>query len=174
MTTRGKQVQVTEIAYLAGMLDADGCISISKAKPDRIGLYNPRYVLTVNVTNADEDLMRWLVERFGGNYKHRQRVSERHRQTFNWWFNNGKALNLLRLVRPYLRVKVRQTDHGIAFLEGWVKPKPAGPGTQLDPAELKRREAFYLEMKRLNQTGCAAATTKSLGPCLVQQGDAIV
>lgn len=133
----------------------------------------PRYVLTVNVVNTSADLMEWLVSNFGGRYKRRRRVSELHRQTYDWWFNNRKALELLKLVEPYLIVKGDQARLGISLIEGWVQLRE-GPGTRTPPEETARREAHYQRMKALNQTGCAAATTKSPGSCEVPQDDAIV
>ena len=171
MATRGKQVQATTLCYLAGVIDSDGCISISKMKAGKQGTKAPRYVLTVNVVNTSEVLMRWLVENFGGRYKNRVRVSLAHRQTFDWFYCNGKAADLLTLVEPFLLVKREQARLGLIFIrEGrWLSSKLGTPAY-----EVERRETCYRRMKALNQTGCAAATTKSSGSCEVLQDDAIV
>jgi hypothetical protein len=173
MATRGKLNPTTnEICYLAGIIDSDGCISISKMKPGKQRTINPRYVLTVNVVNTSEKLMNWLVEKFGGRYKVRRRVLETHKFTFDWWFNNGKALELLKTIEPYLIVKRERARLGIEFIENWVTLHGQGAVTPIN--EVERREEFYVAMKVLNRTGYTAATTKPPGSCSVQQDDAIV
>lgn len=152
MATRGKQPKVTDLCYLAGILDADGCISISKMKPGKQGTTNPRYVLTVNVVNTSEILMEWLVEKFGGRYKVRRRQSLNHKATYDWWFNNGKAAELLRLVKPYLRIKSDRATVGLSLMDGWSRPN-RGQGAQTPPDEVFRRESHYQQMKALNQFG---------------------
>jgi hypothetical protein len=127
-----------------------------------------RYVLTVNVVNTSPALMEWLVSNFGGRYKCRRKANERHKATYDWWFNNGKALGLLRLIEPYLIVKRDQALLGISLMEGWVSV-PFGRGAKTPPEETERREWHYKRMKALNQTGCAAATTESLGSCTVSR-----
>ena len=152
MATRGKQPKVTELCYLAGILDADGCISISKMKAGQQGTANPRYVLTVNVVNTSLELMEWLVERFGGRYKVRRLQSQNHKATYDWWFNNGKAADLLRLIKPHLRIKQNRAKVGLSLMDGWTRG-PRGPGAKTPPEEVERRESHYQEMKALNQFG---------------------
>jgi len=174
MATRGKLNPTTkEICYLAGVIDSDGCISMSKMHAGKQRTANPRYVLTVNVVNTSENLMQWLVEKFGGRYKVRRKASENHKTTYDWWFNNGKAVWILSLIEQYLIVKRAQAQLGIKLIKGW-KTEHKGPGTKTPEREVQRREGFYIKFKALNQMGNTAATTKSSGPCIVQQGDAIV
>lgn len=173
MTTRGKLNPTTkEIFYLCGVLDSDGCISIGKMKPGKQRTVNPRYVLSITVVNTSKELMKWLVEKFGGRYKARRKEKQNHKTTYDWSFNNGKALWILKLVEPHLIVKRKQAKVGIELIEGWVTNH--GMGAQTPTEEVERRERLYQKMKMLNQTGDTAATTKSFGSCKVQQDDAIV
>lgn len=169
MITRGKlNPTVIHISYLAGVIDSDGCILISKMQPGRkTRTTNPRYVLSIVVTNTSLILMEWLVINFGGRYKARQRVSEKHKYTYNWYYDNGKAAEILKLIKPYLVVKSEQALAGIEFIENWELPAKLGQGAKTPPREMERREQFYQKMKRLNQTGNTAATTNSFGSCSV-------
>ncbi|MFC0268574.1 LAGLIDADG family homing endonuclease [Kushneria aurantia] len=153
MATRGKQDQTAiQISYLAGILDADGSISISKMKAGAQRTTAPRYVLTINVVNTSRELMEWLVEAFSGRYKVRRKAQGNHRATYDWWFNNGKALPLLKTVEPYLLIKKERVLLAIEFLEGWVTIH-GGRGSKTPVEEVERREAFYQKMKQLNRTG---------------------
>lgn len=174
MATRGKQrPRARELAYLAGVMDSDGCFSIAKMQPSqRLTLKNPRYVFCMNVVNTSEDLMKWLVEKFGGQYAHRRKqVKENHKVTYDWWFNNGKALWLLKLIEPYLVVKRDRCRVGIDLLENW-QTNQSGTASLTPPTEVERREGLYQEMKRLNRLGLVQP--QRLSPLAPHAGDAIV
>lgn len=174
MTTRSKQVPTTALYYLAGVIDSDGCISISKMAAGKQRTSSPRYVLTVNVVNTSVALMEWLVGNFGGRYKCRRLASANHKATYDWWFNNSKAAELLTLVEPFLIVKGDQARHGIALLQGWVRG-PLGQGAKTPPEEVHRREVYYQRMKALNQTGPVQPQRLSpWAPAPFKQDDAIV
>ena len=156
MATRGKQgykPTVRELCYMAGVMDSDGCIAISKIAAGVQRTKNPRYVFRMNVVNTSETLMKWLVEKFGGRYANRRKqMSERHKITYDWFFENGKALWLLRKIEPHLVIKGAQCRNAIQLLEGW-KTNQGGVGSRTDDAEVARREACYLRMKSLNRFG---------------------
>jgi hypothetical protein len=166
--TRGKlNPTIEQIAYLAGVMDSDGCIAITKAKKGTVGtnrMVNPRYVLRITITNTSMDLMQWLTENFGGGRRAKQRSKQIHKPTFDWIYDNGKAIEILELVKPYLVVKKRQADIGIEFISEWEYPK-GGQGSQTPPHEVARREKCWLTMRMLNQLGSTAATTESESPC---------
>lgn len=154
MATRDKQgTNNLDIVYLAGIIDADGCISIAKMKAGKQRTSNPRYVLTVNVVNTSVELMDWLVKKFGGHYKSRKLEDPlKHRQTYDWFFNNGKACHLLKLIESSLLVKKDRALVGIELIEDWVTPG-GGQGSKTSKEEVARRECLYLKMKELNQFG---------------------
>jgi hypothetical protein len=179
MATRGKQ-GITEVqaSYLAGCFDADGSISITKSSPGSWGLRNgriknPRYVLRVNIVNTSHDLMNWLYENFGGLIKNRPLENpEKHRQTYDWSYDNGKALDVLELMYPYLIVKKERVALGLELLRGWKTNQ--GRGATTDPEEVVRRESYYQRMKSLNQFGPVQPQRLSPLAPVAQQDDAIV
>lgn len=171
MVTRGKQgLEPIDIAYFAGVMDSDGCFSISKAKAGIQKTKTPRYVFNMTVVNTSEKMMCWLVEKFGGRYKTRRKMSENHKTTFDWNLSNGTALWLLKLVEPYLVAKRAQSKVALDFLENWVTNH--GRGTRIDEQEVARRESCYQEMKWLNKFG--PVQPQRLSPLAPHEGDAIV
>ena len=164
MATRGKQTSTkTDRAYAAGVLDADGSICISKAKPATLlkavesdktrRFMNPRYVVYVNVVNTSEVLMHWLCERFGGRFAPRKmQHPDRQRQTFDWRLQNNGCEPFLRLVAPYLQIKKERAYTALRFWDEAIS-YPKGRGARLPQSEVDRREALYCEMKGLNQVG---------------------
>ncbi|MGE5524337.1 MAG: hypothetical protein ACM3SS_11525 [Rhodospirillaceae bacterium] len=158
MATRGKQTFKREhIIYLAGVVDSDGSISISKNLPATIKnaptLKNPRYVLHLAVVNTSKDLMEWLVSTFGGVYRPRKmQRPDKQRVTYDWRFNNGKALPLLEALKPYLIVKKERAQVGIDLLRGWTTTV-GGMGAQTTPEEVARRDELWALMKEMNRQG---------------------
>jgi hypothetical protein len=153
MATRGKQgITEVQVAYLSGCFDADGSVSIAKSKAGTQGIKNPRYVLRVNIVNTSVELMNWLYENFGGLIKKRPLINpEKHRQTYDWSFDNGKAIDVLELMEPHLIVKKKRVQVAIELLRGWKTNH--GQGAKTSAEEVERREALYLQMKALNQFG---------------------
>lgn len=172
MATRGKQVPTHDLCYFAGVLDSDGCISIAKGNAGIQRTKNPRYVFTMNITNTNEDLMKWLVQKLGGSYYASYPGTEKHRITYRWWLNNGGAIWLLRLVEPLLIVKRKQAKIGIDLLENWKTNQ--GMGAKTSPKEVFRRERCYQKMRRLNQVGPVQPQRLNPVAPAQKQGDAIV
>lgn len=90
-------------AYVAGLMDAEGCFSIYKPKVKENGRatpYQPRIVLS----SVDLLLIKWLVETFGGFFtKH---VPKKGRVWYQWNINGTKtAPEFLSYILPYLRIK---------------------------------------------------------------------
>ena len=84
----------TDKAYAAGLLDADGSICLVDCKS---------YVqVNVYIASQDLDLIRWLVETFGGRHQVMGRVHA--------WWPPAPSHEWLRLVRPYLHTKKSQAD----------------------------------------------------------------
>ena len=174
MATRGKQ-GITEVqaAYLAGCFDADGSVSIAKSAVGTQGIKSPRYVLRVNIVNTSLELMNWLYENFGGLIKKRPLTNpERHRQTYDWSFDNGKAIDVLELMYPYLIVKKDRVEVAFELLRGWKTNH--GKGAKTSPEEVARRESLYLKMKALNQFGPVQPQRLSPLAPVEKQDDAIV
>ena len=94
-------------AYVAGLMDAEGCFSIYKATPQPGGRtpYQPRIVLAT----VEGQLAKWLVKTFGGFYT---RHSPVRGDVWYQWNLNGKTAAPLFLshVLPYLRIKKREAE----------------------------------------------------------------
>jgi hypothetical protein len=97
----------TEKAYIAGLLDGEGHITIQtsysgqKCMPIRIG-----------ISNNNLDLLSWVKERFGGTFMQR-----RDKCNTLKWGDKKSAENLLKAVLPYLILKKRQAEIMLAYLE---------------------------------------------------------
>lgn len=110
-------------AYLAGILDAEGCFEISKwyskrQERDYIDIY-------LDITNEDKSLLEWVTFNFGGTFKKapRKLKSGEVRMYYNWRIKNRSHLKfIVDSVYPYLFIKRMQAD----IFKSWfdLKGKP--------------------------------------------------
>lgn len=143
-------VTETEIAYLAGIIDGEGTLTLEKKHGT--GPYADRLYLRplVHVTNTDMVLLDWIQVRFGG-YLHPQpigRAAERSKPCYRLTWGGTKALPLLDAVAPYLVSKRAQAD--VLFRHaatGDWRGKPI-------PTEVHaERAALLTEIRALNKKG---------------------
>lgn len=107
-----KDYTITQIAYLAGIIDGEGSIYIGNFS------HNPKtgakyYQTNMEVTNSDLGLMNWLHNTFGGRiYKYTEKQTPKcHRCEYYRWIVTGNCLtHLCDLLLPYLICKKRQCE----------------------------------------------------------------
>jgi hypothetical protein len=99
----------TDKAYLAGIIDGEGCVGIGIRKS---GSRRGRYLTpTLQVTNTQKELLDWLYKRYGGGiYAHRQTNQRGRKPTWLWSCAGQKALAAIRDARPYMLLKCEQAD----------------------------------------------------------------
>ncbi|MCD6006905.1 LAGLIDADG family homing endonuclease [Halomonas sp. IOP_31] len=155
-----------ELAYMAGMIDAEGCIAIGR---DRYKV-TPWHRLQVSVANTDQRLMTWLTERFGGFVCSVKRHKVEHKHGYQWYITQEGAASLTRALAPYLVIKRAQAELAVSFIVD-RKQLPARP--EEGHPELTRRESCYEHMKSLNRKGFSnrANVTPTRGKLLPSHSD---
>lgn len=130
--------------YLAGIIDGEGCLLISKS--DR-GNYN-NYYGRIHVKNTDTRLMKWLVNNFGGTITVHKPKSKSHNIAYSWYFGgNAKSKELLLLsLLPYLIVKREQAINLVEFFRMSGEHNP------------EKREKLYQLNAKLNKRGPTVET----------------
>jgi hypothetical protein len=137
--------KVEELAYLAGILDGEGSVSIACIRPKKGRAYfQPR----VFVTNTGLDLIIWLEEHFGASTTETQSPIANRRLLYVAKWTGDKALTLLTVVLPYLIVK---RERAALVLEAWsVKPSYVGCGHPLPDNIWQLRQDAYQELRAMN------------------------
>lgn len=142
-------------AYLAGLIDGEGTITITSQKLGRKGARNVRisYALTVAVYNTNRDVLDWLASTFGGTVTSEKRKKPRPNQklTHKWRVSITDALALLYHVLPYLRIKIQQANIAIDFLTNRKKYR----GTKLHASDTDTDwcESLKTRINLLNHRG---------------------
>ena len=107
----------TLLAYSAGLVDGDGSIVIGCSK--RKG-QSDNHWLQVGIANTNKELIDWLQETFGGHVSLNTsdaRIQSGRRPCYHWRLMGKEASDFLKLLRPYLRIKVDQATTAIEFQE---------------------------------------------------------
>lgn len=101
----------TEKAYLAGLLDGEGCVGISKIK-SRSNLREYDYRLRVIITNSNFPVICWLKEKtgIGCAYEYKKSFSDKWKLIHRWQATSEQARDFLEAVRPYTIIKSEIID----------------------------------------------------------------
>jgi len=137
-------VKKTDLAYVAGVVDADGCIRFHREKYPTRGGIKHSYHAVVIVTNTNKWLVEWLRFSFGGTvYKHAEAQNERQERCWRWYIKHQKAADFLRLILPYLKMKRDQAVLAIEFQSHKIQGKR--------PIEAVAEAEMILKMHQFNK-----------------------
>ena len=106
-------------SYLAGIFDGEGCAHIAKINSytNQDGSPQTGYRLDVHITNTSIDLVKWLVERFGGVYYTIDMKNPNWKVAYRWQPKGKKNKELLFLgILPYLVIKKEVIQICLDFL----------------------------------------------------------
>jgi len=101
--------------YLAGLVDADGMITIRKAKPWGHTIHST-YRLTVRITNTCLKLLERIKQQFscGCIVLHKDKRPNR-RKVYSWHIEARKARTFILKIYKFLEIKIHQALMGLAF-----------------------------------------------------------
>lgn len=139
----------TELAYLAGIIDGEGCISFQVRKG--------RYVTpTIQITNTDRRLTDWLLDHVdGGSVYRRPGYKQNHKPTYLWRCAGRIARDVLGDVRPFLLIKAEQADV-VMSLERVTEIRRDDAGrlrTTLTDEQIEANLAAVARIRDLNRRG---------------------
>jgi len=136
-----------DIAYIAGLFDGEGWITINHNKINGWS----HYQLMVGINMTDPRALRMVAARFGGFFKLQERKKETHRPLHSWVVGSQMAFDFLRKVYPFLRVKGDEATLAMAFqarIDRRVTGKYRFEG-KLSAEEILCRDACRIELTRL-------------------------
>lgn len=138
-----KRLSPTEAAYIAGIVDGEGTITLTRRNS------NKQRHLILSVSNTELRLLRHIQSVTGVGKITRKRVySEHHAIGYTYGISNRHALDIIRAIYPYLQTHKRLRAKLI--LEQYLKLTPRnGKYTQ---AMLRRRERFIEKFFEIRPT----------------------
>ena len=101
----------TDLAYMAGLIDGEGCVSIDKINHKNGRTY---YGLRVTFTNSSIEVIEWIKDHFAKHTWHT--TDHRGKKSIHCMvWRSDQAAELLRSLQPYLVVKARHAEWAILF-----------------------------------------------------------
>lgn len=149
-------------AYLAGLLDGEGCFTITGAWKHRRNAYLPKTPrgselyfhmgLTISLYNTNVQVMKWLVHHFGGNYYvHHPSKQPNHKVGYSWHPKGAKnKIEMILGVLPYLIIKREQAKLALQYLQ--LNGRPA----------VEERLAIREKIQALNGHGTGKRQTTNM------------
>lgn len=135
--------------YMAGMVDADGSISIFKQ--DTSARRNPVYRVGITVTNYNTELLGDIQSQFGGyinNYEGTSELNGDWKSIF-WSQYGKKARPILTEITPFLRIKRQQADLCLEFLNLMDRQLEHNGGRLLTDSDIEYREDLFQKYRSI-------------------------
>lgn len=148
----------TDAAYVAGLIDGEGCIYIEKAKAN-IALPTYRARVSIGMTAPALDLLREMQARWGGTLYQLRPATERWAAAWTWYTWGDSATEMLRYVAPFLRLKGQQAAVAMAVEAVRAElPRRRNGNAKWTPEARARCEELKQQMHLLNAKGPSAQT----------------
>jgi hypothetical protein len=114
-------------AYLAGLFDGEGCVSMSLAK-------NNYMAITVKVSMCDRAPVAALYERFGGEFSDGKQKTPHGRFIFSWMVYNADAVEALEVFSQECLVKRVVAQAALPCAKNMLENKTRGVLSQTEKA----------------------------------------
>lgn len=115
------QTDSTDLAYLAGVIDADGYVTATRSRHGGRVYFGAQ----VGITGSCSAPHTLAAQIFGGNVSHHQPTRDRahHRTQYHWQRGGSRAVPVITAVLPYLRVKYERARLVLELQEhvDWIR-----------------------------------------------------
>jgi hypothetical protein len=128
------------LAYLAGIIDGEGCISIFFSRN--------RHVLQVSCKMTDTQAIDLLHEAFGGGRSKTPKRKGENFDTWSWTVSNKSANDCLDQLFPYLRVKKYQALIGLLYYKDCILGKVGSKTGKISEENMRKRDMFMQEITK--------------------------
>lgn len=104
----GKKTITTQIAYIAGFFDGEGCVRIKEASQK-----GNSYYVWVAITNSNKQILEEVAELFGGQVRRAEKTV--NKVIYHYLITSSEAVDFLMVLQPFLKDKAEQVRIAIAF-----------------------------------------------------------
>lgn len=151
--TRNKQIKVlsdVQAAYLAGIIDGEGCITITKATHKKAGRLGYCYRPVLHVANTHVNVMVLLQRQTGlGRARKFDDARPNRKERWQWMIWSQQAAQIVRRVLPFLIIKKKQAMIFLRFVD-FVKTCKSPSRTGLSDKQWDKQNRLYLQIRKLN------------------------
>lgn len=151
--TQNKQLKPlsdVQAAYLAGIIDGEGCITITKQSNAKAGRLGYCYRPVVHVANTHSGVLVLLQKQTGlGRARKFDDARPNRKERWQWMIWSQQAAQIIRRVLPYLIIKRRQAETFLKFVD-FVKTCKSPSRRGLSDKVWNRQNSMYKAIRRLN------------------------
>lgn len=143
-----------DYAYLAGLIDAEGCFRIKRSKPKNKP--NPVYHITLEIGNTKLPIFPWLVARFGGTVCFIQPKREKSKAVGMWSIHALTLSKIIPEILPLLICKKAAAQKVMEFYDTNLSnggDRHSEQFKKLYAETLIKREKLISELHNLNLKG---------------------
>lgn len=148
-------MKIADKAWLAGIIDGEGCIGIYKKNIARSR--NPSYCLQMVVTMTCRRTVKRILDLSQtGSFKRapaKRCGLPNAKPIYTWQCSANSALSLLKQICPYIYTKKKHVELAIRFQTRVNKAPRTYAGRPLSDYERQVRENMFLKSRRLNERG---------------------
>ena len=116
-------MQISDIAYIAGLFDGEGCVTCKKKptkRADRKGKVYNQWYIRCEIAMTDKEVISWLHETLGFGWSAEKRYSKRpknYKRQWRWCCGYRDALTFAKLIWPFAQVKLHKIEQIIDHYE---------------------------------------------------------
>lgn len=138
---------VAKLAYIAGLVDGEGMIGLSRSA--KRGNHNHAYAGVCTITNTDQEIHSWLIQTTGIGIVDPRIRGPKDKPCWVWRLRSYEQKDFLLAILPYLKIKKQQADLLLEFLVIERRTQIGVPDH--DSAYLK--DIIFDELADLNKRG---------------------
>jgi|SRR5579871_467146 hypothetical protein len=136
-----------DLAYLAGIVDGEGCISINRQKQKDYKKHPYAYRGTINVHMTSESTIRWIHKTVKlGSVCFKPVHKKNHKNAWTWAVWSKQAALLIVQLLPYLKLKKKQGKLLLKFQNAMNKHS-----TKPSLKHMYSQRSMYIKMRSLKQ-----------------------
>lgn len=136
-----KKLSPEEAAYIAGLIDGEGTISLTRKHRGE------HRQLMVSISSTEPQLLKYVHQTIGaGRITNKRTYQANHTPSVTYAISNRQALDVLEQVEPYL--KTYKAKRAQMILHSYVRLTPRNG--KYTSAQLKERDIFIEKFLRLN------------------------
>jgi hypothetical protein len=141
-----------QAAYLAGLIDGEGCLFISKQQFKRC-VY-PSYRAHLIIVMTSKSVIEYVHSLVGaGNVYFVKSISENLQHKYRWEVtNNADLFKIISGIMPFLIVKKHEAETALEFISSDFTFKQ-GPGRSRPKSIVKAQDGFYRRIMDLKTRG---------------------
>lgn len=150
-----KQYSIAQAAYMAGILDGEGSLTIGNYSSNT-ETGDKHYQVNIAVCSTDKILIDWIVEVFGGyqgTYTPNQMSRNGRKQVHRWQCSSNRLLHICEICLPFLTIKKRQAEILIQMRKTYTdlhNVKGKQNAQRLPKEILDIRQSLFEELKGLH------------------------